>query len=393
VGKQLPGLSVALGLFLDGMRIRDEEMGDLLYRYGDLHDAPDYVYNYFVSCLEADVCKSRIISPPVGKTELVERTLPYIVDNRDNSISFSIDDMGDGLFARSYDAIPEIVEEIMGNEDLGPLIDFIRWKVNDEYKALSAVDQYAQNSFFHKGGIKRLATILEADEYGLTEKWMNKPFEEVEHCAAIDIDDFTMLCQLGSGGSRDVYLAKSVHSPDPYVIKMYRLKDLHDKIVKHREEHGLENIFENEVQRVKRYNHPNVMRIFSSGQYGDTYFLEVPYMDGGDLSDHVGEIDEKNYWDIFRQMCAGVNYVHSKGDVIRDVKLENFRVSSDLSEVVLDDLETTREEGTELSIYSERYKAPEVVNGEEATVASDIYSLGCCLYYMFTGKKDTIEKL
>jgi len=154
--------------------------------------------------------------------------------------------------------------------------------------------------------------------------------------------------------------------------------------------------FKREIRTLGSLDHPNLVRAYDAGHDGKVHFLVTEFIDGTDLRRLVrsqGPLSVQQAASVVTQAARGLKYAHEKGLIHRDVKPGNILVTRDGVAKVLDlglssylqmsmvDFNASRVVGTPDFISPEQYKAPESV-----TVASDIYSLGCSLYYLLTGK-------
>ncbi len=210
----------------------------------------------------------------------------------------------------------------------------------------------------------------------------------------MQIPGYEIIRQIGEGGSRTAYLALREHCTDPTVVKVFRTNGVHERIADQRERHSLQEILQAEVEILRRFSHPNIIRIFNHGNVDDSFFIEEEYMAGGTVEDALPELNEHKALDVFQQMTRGVRFLHNKGILVRDLKLNNALFSQDREEVKIDDLELCgKVQGQYLrSRGSDRYTAPELFAGV-ATEQTDIYALGACLYYMLTKERDTFAHL
>lgn len=215
----------------------------------------------------------------------------------------------------------------------------------------------------------------------------------------IDIPGYTILHELGSGGSRTAYLGGRELIEQPTVVKIFRTGDLHSLIENQRSRHSLDSVVAAELNLLRELSHPNLVRVFSHGRINDSWFIEEEFMDGGTVHSRLAEFDESKAAYAFMQLLNGVNFLHGKGFILRDIKLNNTLADKALSLFKIDDLElATRDYGLALSQTrgSKSYAAPELEAGGRASAASDIFSLGCCLYYLLThevGAVNTINRL
>jgi serine/threonine-protein kinase len=145
-----------------------------------------------------------------------------------------------------------------------------------------------------------------------------------------------------------------------------------------------------EGQLLARVRHDNVVTIYGAERIGGRIGLWMEFIHGRTLEQQLKErttFPAVEVVDIGIELCRAVHAVHAAGVLHRDIKAHNV-VRADDGRVVLMDFGTGRElddnpssdlAGTPL------YLAPEVLNGESATVRSDVYSVGVLLYHLITG--------
>jgi TolB-like protein len=139
-----------------------------------------------------------------------------------------------------------------------------------------------------------------------------------------------------------------------------------------------------------RVRHPNVVTIYGAEQIGDQIGLWMEYVRGRTLEQVVAQqkvVSAGEAVDIGLELCRAVSAVHAAGLLHRDIKTHNVMQAED-ARIVLMDFGTGRELDDDLSsdlAGTPLYLAPEVLDGQQATIRSDIYSLGVLLYHLVTG--------
>jgi serine/threonine-protein kinase len=128
----------------------------------------------------------------------------------------------------------------------------------------------------------------------------------------MQIPGYEIIKQIGEGGSRTAYLALREHCTDPTVVKVFRTNGVHERIADQRDRHSLEEILQAEVEILRRFSHPNIIRIFNHGNVDDSFFIEEEYMAGGTIEDALAELSEYKALDVFQQMTRGVRFLHNK---------------------------------------------------------------------------------
>lgn len=142
--------------------------------------------------------------------------------------------------------------------------------------------------------------------------------------------------------------------------------------------------FAREVRLARRIDSPHVVPVLDSGEdylvmplYSRTLATVVPL----GLAETIR---------VAAQLGSGLDALHSAGIVHRDVKLTNVLLD-ELGDAALSDFGLARgDDSTQLTrdgqlVGTPHYLAPELIDGEEASPASDVYALGCVLYACATG--------
>ncbi len=154
--------------------------------------------------------------------------------------------------------------------------------------------------------------------------------------------------------------------------------------------------FIREIQMQAKLDCPYLVRAFDAGQEGSVHYLVTEYVPGMDLRRLVksrGPLPIQQAAKIIMQAALGLDYAHRKGLVHRDVKPGNILVTPQGDAKVSDvglagfahDLINDPRAGK--IVGTTDYLSPEQIQTPlEIQPASDIYSLGCTLYYAVCGK-------
>ncbi|MBU1413023.1 serine/threonine protein kinase [Myxococcota bacterium] len=156
-----------------------------------------------------------------------------------------------------------------------------------------------------------------------------------------------------------------------------------------------------EARAVNEIGHPNIVDIFSFGQFEDgTLFFVMEYLEGATFTEFLGRstITYENAHLILSDVLDALEAAHTKGIVHRDLKPDNIFVIqknpgkrfvklldfgvAKFTEDGLHSVSTT----TGLPLGTPIYMSPEQCNGSRVDPRSDIYSLGVLMYQMFTGR-------
>ncbi|MFD8547088.1 protein kinase [Streptomyces sp. NPDC059649] len=154
--------------------------------------------------------------------------------------------------------------------------------------------------------------------------------------------------------------------------------------------------FRLEAQTAGRLSHPHVVGVLDFGEHEDRLFLVMELVDGGSLADLLtvsGPLPAERVAQIAAQAAVGLAAAHRQGIVHRDIKPANLLLGAD-GTLKIGDFGIARfldDPGAALTatghiVGTSLYLAPERALGRTAGPASDVYSLGCVLYQLLTGR-------
>jgi serine/threonine-protein kinase len=197
---------------------------------------------------------------------------------------------------------------------------------------------------------------------------------------------YRIVSLLGIGGMGEVYRADDLTLEQVVALKFLPKAYASDK-------QWLDRLHA-EVRLSRQVTHPNVCRIFDIGQVDGEQFITMEYVDGehlGSLLRRIGRLPSDKAIQIARQLCAGLAAAHEKGVLHRDLKPANVMIDG-RGQVRITDFGISApivpgEEAPSTAAGTPAYMAPEQFARGQASVLSDIYSLGLVLYELFTGRQ------
>ena len=156
--------------------------------------------------------------------------------------------------------------------------------------------------------------------------------------------------------------------------------------------------FRRERELLARLEHPNIARLLDGGMSGQGEpYLVMEYVEGVRLDLYCEErnLSIRERLQLFLKVCSAVNAAHQYLVVHRDLKPSNILVTADGEPKLLDfgiakliDAEAGLEQTATANVFlTPMYASPEVLQGQPASVASDIYSLGVVLYELLAGRR------
>ena len=189
---------------------------------------------------------------------------------------------------------------------------------------------------------------------------------------------------IGAGASARVYLAVQQAHPRLVAVKLLSPDAAASPEALRR--------FEREAALVKRLDHPNIVRVFDAGFHGETPYLAMEYLRGGDLNSNLrAGLHMQNVLMVVKEVAFALDYAHGKGVVHGDVKPENilFNVqgTAHLADFgIATALAGRAGEGDGPRLATPRYASPEQVRGAALDGRSDFFSLGVVFYATLTGR-------
>jgi len=193
---------------------------------------------------------------------------------------------------------------------------------------------------------------------------------------------YELRSRLGRGGMAEVYRAVDRRLGREVAVKVLAGHLLSDPRSVER--------FQREGRTAAALNHPNVVDVYDAASEGDTHYLVMELVEGPTLADVIAReapMPEPRALDIAGRIAAALQVAHERGLVHHDVKPGNVMFDGD-GDVKVTDFGIARAASSDITTIqgTPPYVAPEQARGGRADPRSDVYSLGCVLFEMLTGR-------
>jgi Tol biopolymer transport system component len=210
------------------------------------------------------------------------------------------------------------------------------------------------------------------------------------------LGSYEVISLLGAGGMGEVYRAR-----DPRLGREVAIKVLPETLSKDPEHLAR---FEREARSLAALNHPNVAAIYGIETTGDSSILVLELVEGETLADRLlaGPMPVPEALSVARQVAAAIEAAHARGIVHRDLKPANIKLTPDGKVKVLDfGLARSLEEGDPAAsrlptvaqtqpgtvLGTPSYMSPEQARGKLLDQRTDLWSFGCVLYELLSGRR------
>ena len=206
--------------------------------------------------------------------------------------------------------------------------------------------------------------------------------------------DYELMDRIGVGGMGSVYRARRHSDGKIVALKVPQEKYLADaKFVKR---------FYREAEVLKRFNHPNIVRVYDYRMQDPEHYIAMEFLDGQSLESVLEDrqLDFTESTQMLRAMADALRHIHMQNVVHRDIKPANVMVLKGAFQdgrlreggIKLMDFGIavgkvlTRLTMTGARVGTPIYMAPEQAKGNRVDARSDVYSLGLLAYEMVTGQ-------
>jgi serine/threonine-protein kinase len=217
----------------------------------------------------------------------------------------------------------------------------------------------------------------------------NLPAKELE--AGDAIAGYRLEELLGEGGMGLVFRAVRESDGAPVAVKLLKVDLLADETFTAR--------FRQEARAAAEVVHPHLLPILDAGEDDGRHFIAVAYAPGGSLADRLegGPLDLDEVVRVATEIGSGLDTLNESGIVHRDIKSSNVVFGEDGGAFLMDFGLAKGPAYTRLTRPGQvmgtlDYLAPELIRGQPASPATDIYALGCLAYECVAGKAPFADK-
>ena len=208
------------------------------------------------------------------------------------------------------------------------------------------------------------------------------------------VGDYELIEELGRGGMGVVFRARQISLNREVAVKMI----LRGRLAS---DADLER-FLAEASATAKLEHSNIVPVYDVGDVDGRPFFSMQLVEGETLTDAVsnGPLPQRRAAEIVAKIARAIAFAHREGILHRDLKPGNIMIADDGTPMITDfglAKQASSEENLTRSgmlLGTPAYMSPEQAGGRRALVGplSDVYSLGCVLYFALTGRSPFVAE-
>ncbi|CAJ0959631.1 unnamed protein product [Ranitomeya imitator] len=202
----------------------------------------------------------------------------------------------------------------------------------------------------------------------------------------LSLHDFDLIRVIGRGSYAKVLLVRLKKNDQTYAMKVVKKELVHD-------EEDIDWVQTEKHVFEQASNNPFLVGLHSCFQTPSRLFLVIEYVNGGDLMFHMQrqrKLPEEHARFYAAEICIALNFLHERGIIYRDLKLDNVLLDAD-GHIKLTDYGMCKEglgpgDTTSTFCGTPNYIAPEILRGEEYGFSVDWWALGVLMFEMMAGR-------
>uniref|UniRef100_A0A8B9L1N1 protein kinase C n=1 Tax=Astyanax mexicanus TaxID=7994 RepID=A0A8B9L1N1_ASTMX len=210
--------------------------------------------------------------------------------------------------------------------------------------------------------------------------------EGLQISEALGLADFDLIRVIGRGSYAKVLLVRLKKNEHIYAMKVVKKELVHD-------DEDIDWVQTEKHVFEQASTNPFLVGLHSCFQTESRLFLVIEYVNGGDLMFHMQrqrKLPEEHARFYAAEICIALNFLHEKGIIYRDLKLDNVLLDQD-GHIKLTDYGMCKEgirpgDTTSTFCGTPNYIAPEILRGEDYGFSVDWWALGVLMFEMMAGR-------
>uniref|UniRef100_A0A670Z523 protein kinase C n=1 Tax=Pseudonaja textilis TaxID=8673 RepID=A0A670Z523_PSETE len=202
----------------------------------------------------------------------------------------------------------------------------------------------------------------------------------------LGLQDFDLIRVIGRGSYAKVLLVRLKKNDQIYAMKVVKKELVHD-------DEDIDWVQTEKHVFEQASNNPFLVGLHSCFQTTSRLFLVIEYVNGGDLMFHMQrqrKLPEEHARFYAAEICIALNFLHERGIIYRDLKLDNVLLDTE-GHIKLTDYGMCKEglgpgDTTSTFCGTPNYIAPEILRGEEYGFSVDWWALGVLMFEMMAGR-------
>ncbi|XP_058408666.1 protein kinase C zeta type isoform X2 [Diceros bicornis minor] len=250
-----------------------------------------------------------------------------------------------------------------------------------------------EDKSIYRRGARRWRKLYRANGHLFQAKRFNRDLKPVidgmdgiKISQGLGLQDFDLIRVIGRGSYAKVLLVRLKKNDQIYAMKVVKKELVHD-------DEDIDWVQTEKHVFEQASSNPFLVGLHSCFQTTSRLFLVIEYVNGGDLMFHMQrqrKLPEEHARFYAAEICVALNFLHERGIIYRDLKLDNVLLDAD-GHIKLTDYGMCKEglgpgDTTSTFCGTPNYIAPEILRGEEYGFSVDWWALGVLMFEMMAGR-------